>query len=317
MRKALLLISVLACVMPAAKTKKSSPAVDTKSGLDKATLETYFRHLEAWGPQIGIQIGDPKPSSLPGFLEVNVHAFVGNESQDEVVYVSKDGQTIVRGRMMVYNVLQNPFKADLEKLKTDATPSFGTPGAPVTVVVFSDFQCPYCKEEAKVLRDNIVKTFPTQVQVYFKDLPLNDHNWAKPAAIAGRCLFRQNPTAFWAYHDWIFEHQNEMNPGNLKSKIMEFAKTKDKEIDGLQLDRCIDGKATEAEVNQSMAEAAALKVTSTPSLFVNGRLRPGALPWPLLQRVLEYEVEYQKTHGSNESCCEVKPSKLSTGTTQN
>ena len=72
------------------------------------------------------------------------------------------------------------------------------------------------------------------MRVYFKDMPLEQiHPWAKPAAIAGRCIFKQNPAAFWEYHDWIYEHQSEMNAENLRAKIMEFAQGK--EIDALQL----------------------------------------------------------------------------------
>ena len=62
--------------------------------------------------------------------------------------------------------------------------------------------------------------FPTQVRVYFKDFPLEPiHPWAKPAAIAGRCVFRQKPAAFWDFHDWIFEHQGEITVENLKDKV--------------------------------------------------------------------------------------------------
>src|SRR6266550_8429050 len=159
----------------------AQPADTKKSALDKPTLEAYVRHLFVWGPQIKVEISNAKPSPLPGLMEVTVHASAGNAAQDEVFYISKDGQTLVRGSM--FDVKDNPFKADLDKLKTDLQPSFGTPGAPVVLVLFSDFQCPFCKEEAKVLRTNLVSAYPKQVRVYFKDLPLDQiHPWGKPAA---------------------------------------------------------------------------------------------------------------------------------------
>ena len=81
------------------------------------------------------------------------------------------------------------------------------------IVEFSDFQCPYCKEEAKMLRQNLIQTYPKQVRLYFKDFPLeNMHPWAKAAAIAGRCVFQQKTDAFWEYHDWIFAHQDGSPP---------------------------------------------------------------------------------------------------------
>ncbi|MGH9662056.1 MAG: thioredoxin domain-containing protein, partial [Bryobacteraceae bacterium] len=267
-------------------------------------LEAYIRHLFVWGPQIKVEIDDPKPSPLPGFLEVGVHASAGAARQDESFYVSKDGQKIFRAS--IYDVTQNPFKSDLDKLKTEFQPSFGTPGAPVVLVVFSDYQCPYCRQEAKMLRDNVLASYPKHVRVYFKDLPIDQiHNWARPAAIAGRCVFRQNPAAFWDYHDWIFDKQAEITAENLKPKILEFAQGK--EIDTLQLGRCMDTKATESEVEKSIAESRALRVMATPTLFVNGRRVPNQ-GWPELKQVIDFEIEYQKTaKNAGEDCgCETK-----------
>jgi len=292
---------LLMCVLlPVAR-----PADTKKSALDKATLEAYVRHLSVWGPQIKVEIGDPKPSPLPGMLEVNVHASAGNASQDQLFYVSKDGQKMVLGN--VYDVKENPFKADLDKLKTDLQPSFGTPGAPVVLVLFSDFQCPFCKEEAKVLRTNLLSTYPKQVRLYFKDMPLDQiHPWAKAAAIAGRCVFKQSPTAFWDYHDWIYEHQGEITKENLREKVLEFAKGK--QLDALQLGRCMDTRATEAEVDKSVNEAHELHVASTPTLFVNGRRLPSQVAWPDLRMIIDQEIEYQKTaKNAGEDCgCELK-----------
>jgi protein-disulfide isomerase len=300
-----------ALVLIAQQPKKSAalakPAAvaPKKSALDKATFEAYVRHLYVWSPQIKVEIDDPKPSAAPGFFEINVHASAGAARQDELFYVSKDGQKILRGAM--YDVANNPFKPDLDKLKTEFQPSFGTPGAPVVLVVFSDFQCPYCREEAKLLRTNLPTAYPKQVRLYFKDYPLEQiHVWSKPAAIAGRCIFRQNPAAFWDYHDWMFEHQTEITAENLKAKVLEFAKGK--EIDTLQLTRCMETKATEAEVAKSVAEAQSLKITGTPALFVNGRRIPNGIGWPELRQVIDYEIEYQKTaKNAGEDCgCEVK-----------
>ncbi|HLK47289.1 MAG TPA: thioredoxin domain-containing protein [Bryobacteraceae bacterium] len=277
-----------------------------KSALDKATLEAYVRHVFVWNAQVKVEIGDPKPSELPGFSKVAVHATQGQASADETLYVSKDGQKIIRGS--VFDVAQNPFKPELDKLHTDLQPSMGTPGAPVVIVEFSDFQCPYCKEEAKALRANLLATYPKEVRLYFKDLPLAQiHPWAMPAAIAGRCIFRQNPGAFWDYHDWIYEAQTDVTAENLKSKVLEYVKGK--QIDPLQLEHCMDGKEMQAEIDKSIAEAKALGVGGTPTLFVNGRLLTGAsAQWASLRAVIDYEIEYQKTaKNAGEDCgCELK-----------
>ena len=299
--------TILFAVLVTAALWSAEKAPAKKSALDKATLEAYVRHLFVWSPQIKVEIGEPKASPLLGFEEVKVHASAGEATADETLYISKDGQKILRGN--VFDVKQNPFKGQLDKLHTELQPSFGTPGAPVVVVLFSDFECPYCKEEAKSLRSNLLATYPKEVRLYFKDLPLIQiHPWAMPASLAGRCIFRQNPGAFWEYHDWIYEHQGEINADNLKSKILEFAKGV-KDIDTMQLERCMDSKATAAEIEKSVAEAKALGVSATPTLFVNGRQLVGQqATWANLRPVIDYEIEYQKTaKNAGEDCgCEVK-----------
>ncbi|MFN7995502.1 MAG: DsbA family protein [Bryobacteraceae bacterium] len=283
----------------------SPAAEDTKTAWDKPTFEAYVRHLNVWGPQIKVEISDPKPSPMPGFQEVTVHASAGNASADFPYYVSKDGKKIVQGN--VYDISNNPFKNDLDKLKTDLQPSFGTPGATVVIVEFSDFECPMCKEEAKMLRDNLLSTYPKQVRFYFMEFPLDQiHPWARAAAIAGRCVFRQNAGGFWDFHDWIFAHQDEIKPDNLKDKVLEFAKGK--EIDPLQLTRCMDNKESEAEVNKAQALGKEVQVNATPTLFINGRRLVGRADWPTIRNIIDYEIEYQKTaHNAGEDCgCEVK-----------
>ncbi len=189
-----------------------SQSVPKKSALDKATLEVYVRHLFVMDQRVTVQVLDPKPSTdLPGFQEVTVHMTAGNQSQDAKFLVSKDGQKILQAN--VYDINNNPFKRDLDKLKTELEPNLGTPGAPVVLVEFSDFQCPYCKEEATMLRQNLLTAYPKQVRLYFKTFPLESlHPWAKSAAIASRCVYRQQPGAFWDFHDWIFAHQAEITP---------------------------------------------------------------------------------------------------------
>ena len=277
-----------------------------KSALDKAVLEAYIRHLYVMKPDVKMQIGDPKPSQVEGFLEVVAHASLGDASQDFPFLVTKDGSKILQAA--VYDVNSNPFKADLDKLKTEFQPSLGTPGAPVVLVAFSDFECPVCKTEVAMLRQNLLSAYPTQVRLYFKDFPLDSiHQWARPAAIAGRCVFRQNSSAFWSYSDWIYAHQAEITAPTLKDKTMEWAKG-EKDIDVLQLGRCMDTKATEAEVDKNVAEGRALDINATPTLFVNGRRIAQSIDWTSLRNIIDYEIEYQKTaKNAGEDCgCELK-----------
>ena len=276
-----------------------------KPGVDRVALEAYVRHLLAVIPEVQVKIDDPKPSPVPNLEQVDVHFIYGARTQDETFYVTKDGHRIIRG--YIYDLAQNPFKEDLDKLKTSLSPSFGAAGAPVVLVLFSDFECPNCKEEAKTLRQNLPAAFPKDVRVYFKDFPIEQiHPWAKPAAMAGQCVFRENPAAFWQFHDWIYEHQSEITPDNLKAKVLEFAQTV-KDLDGMQLGRCIDSKATEADVDASIAQGKSLKIDATPTMFLNGRRLIGNYPWQNLQQIINGELNYQKTaKNAGEKCCELK-----------
>jgi protein-disulfide isomerase len=307
------LTALCLCLLPAifAQEKPKSTPV---TAMDKTQLEAYVRHLLAVIPEVDIKIDDPKPSPTSDLLQVDVHFSYQGRTQDETFYLTKNGQNVIRG--VVYNFAENPFKEDLDKLNTKGAPSFGGANAPVTVVEFGDFECPNCKEEAKTLRDHLPKEYADRVRVFFKDFPLEQiHPWAKAAAIAGRCIYQQNAAGFWNFHDWIYEHQTEIQPDTLKTKVMDFAKTA-QDLDGLQLGRCMDTKATEAEVDATIAEARALHVDATPTVFLNGRRLVGNYPWSNIEQILDGELNYQKTAPSarppaDDKCCEIKiPSPL-------
>ncbi|MGA2216436.1 MAG: thioredoxin domain-containing protein, partial [Bryobacteraceae bacterium] len=208
--------------------------------------------------------------------------------RDELYYVSADGQAIVRGD--VFDLGKQPFQANLDKLTLADQPSFGPADAPVTIVEFGDFECPDCKLEAPILRHDLTAESGGKVRVVFKNYPLDSvHPWARAAAIAGRCVYRQDQPAFWKFYDWIYDHQEEITGDNLKTKVVAWAA--ENGVDATQLGRCIDTRASEPEVDRSIAEARALGVSGTPTLFINGR-KIGGLMWPDLQMVIKKELDY-------------------------
>jgi protein-disulfide isomerase len=285
----------LAASLAAAQTAIPAGA---KSALDKKTFETYLRHLNMWGPQITVEISDPKPSpSLPGFQDVPVKASLGPRSIEYTYQVSKDGQNIVQGN--IYNIQQNPFRDELALLDKTGAPRLGPAQAAGEIVLFSDFQCTYCKELAKTIQQSAMKEYGGKVRVYFRDLPLEAiHPWARPAAIAGRCVYQQNESAFWKFHDWMFEQQSSISPENVKARVMEWVAKNG--LDPLRLGPCLESKEAAAEVDRSIEQGRALKVGSTPTMFVNGRRLAGNVEWPNLKAVIDAEIAY------SESCCSVE-----------
>jgi protein-disulfide isomerase len=174
------------------------------------------------------------------------------------------------------------------------------------MIVFSDFECPYCRELAKTLRDNIPQKYPTDVRVVFKDFPIDSiHKWARAASEAAHCLASQKPGAFWAFHDWIFEHQQEINETNVRDRVLGFAKQQN--LDVPQVSSCLANHATAQEIDRNQQIGAALQISQTPTIFVNGRTVSGAVPWQTLDNIIKMELNRPKeiAAGSAEKCCEI------------
>ena len=284
----------LASLLPAALVMLPMFAQTTatpSAAIDKAAIEAYLRHAELWVPQVTVKIDDPKPSAyLPGFSELAVHLSYQGQSKDEHYYVSQNGQSIIKGE--VYNLGKSPFQSNLDQIKLDAQPNYGKAGAPVTIVVYGDFECPVCKVEADVMRKNLVQNFPDKVHVYFKDFPLESiHPWARAASDAGRCVYKQDPQAFWKFHDWIYDNQEGITPDTLNAKVMTWAGTAG--VDSIQLGRCVEDKVADKEVAQNIAEGRAMGVSATPTVFINGRKFEGALEWPIMQQLVQLEIDHQ------------------------
>ncbi len=283
----------------------AAQAPPKKSALDKATLEIYVRHLVPYPAAVKVEIGDPMPSKLQGFSQIRVLASMGGRFKEHLFEVSGDGQRFFEAE--VYEVAKDPFAETAAKLKTEFQPSLGTAGAPITLVLFSDFQCQYCREQSRLLRENLLKTYPKEVRLFFKDFPLEQiHPWAKPAAIASRCVARQSPTGFWDFHDFVFDKQADFTPANLKEKSVAWVTSHG--LNAAQFTSCFDTKATEKEVDRNLVDGRAVGVNSTPMLFVNGRRLSGVLEWTSLKALIDLELDYQKSNGSAaaEACCTVE-----------
>ena len=140
----------------------------------------------------------------------------------------------------------------------------------------------------------------------FKDFPIESiHPWAHAAAEASQCFGSQNPEAFWAFHDWVFAHQKEITTDNLREKVV--ALGKEKALDATKLGSCLDTHATAERVNESIKAGQRLQIQQTPTVFINGRMEPEAVPWPALDAVIQLELGRPVTipGPAASACCEV------------
>ncbi len=306
MLRMFLLAGVSVCAIFAAAT--AAPK------LDKPRLATYMRYIEGYTAGVTLAIDDPTPSAYPGFSRVIVHLSMDTRKVgDRLYYVSSDGERFFSG--LLWDLNQNPFLDNLQHLPAGG-PSFGPANAKVTIVVFSDFQCPYCREFASTVRDNVPKKYPNDVRVVFEDFPIAViHPWAQAAAEAGHCLSDRKAAAFWAFHDWIFQHQGDVNDvyqhqqatfgKYLRDKTLAIAK--EQNVDAAAVGTCIDTHASAPAIEQSVSAGRELQIQQTPTSFINGRMVPGALPWTNLDAVIQLELNRPKEipGPAAPKCCEV------------
>ena len=252
------------------------------------SVEAYLRNLYAFGPNVQLTVSVPKESEVPGLLETTVDLKDGENSQSAKFYLSKDGKYLVRGE--ISDLSKDPLADARARIQMNDAPSLGDPKAPVTLVEFSDFQCPVCRSLHDVLR-SMLPNYP-QVRVVFKDFPLESlHPWARTAALAGRCAYQQDPKAFWKVYDAIYDQQEVISSANAWSKMADFAAASGLNPDTFKA--CMASPEAAAAVDASRANGQQLEVNSTPTIFVNGRRLVGGDP-RLLEQYIRYELALRK-----------------------
>ena len=218
-----------------------------------------------------VDTGTFKESQLKGFKG---GSFVMGGSQQVPVYISDNGQYLVLGTEIMDSTI-DPHQEIMEKISLKDVPVKGNKDAEVIVVEYSDFQCPFCKRGKDMLPD-ILKSYEGKINVSFKQLPLRNHNWAMPAAIASVCAYQQGNDKFWEMHDKLFDNQKQITLENSEQKFNQFAK--EIGLDTKKFDACLDSPEVKAKVEKDVAEATSIGVQSTPTFVVNGMIVPGANP---------------------------------------
>ena len=161
-------------------------------------------------------------------------------------------------------------------------PVLGGATAPVTLVEFSDFQCPFCARVMPTLK-KVKETYGDRVRIVWKDFPLTQiHPQAFRAAEAGQCAREQGK--FWELHDVLFANQAALQPDDLKKHAAAVG------LDLTKFNACFDASKYGERVQQQMSTGAQLGVGSTPSIFINGRLVAGAQPYDVFAGIIDEEL---------------------------
>jgi protein-disulfide isomerase len=173
----------------------------------------------------------------------------------------------------------DPYRVDLD---TEGHPSMGLGDAPITIVEFSDFECPFCRHALPALKQ-IDEAYGDKILLVFRQFPLNNiHPRAQKAAEASLCAHEQGE--FWTMHDLLFAEPVELEVASLKAKAAGLG------MDTGAFNSCLDSGKNADEVHQDIQAGVVVGVTGTPAIFINGRIVTGAQPFETYAEIIDDEL---------------------------
>ena len=258
----------------------------------KDTVNAYMHRMFGYDPSVKWTILSIADSEVPDMALVILRVGEG-EGRLTQLFISQDGRHAIVGEALPFGA--DPFAYDRARLAREAKgPSIGDARAPVTIVEFSDLQCPHCKASQAVI-DRLIADVPS-ARLVFQHFPLEAfHPWAFKAASFAQCVAQRKPRSFWTFIRSVYDNQLDITEANAGDKFKEMVKASGLDPDAVA--RCTDSDVTKAEIRASMELGKAMGITGTPTLFVNGRKIQslGQIPYESLKKLVEFEAaESQK-----------------------
>lgn len=293
MQRQLAPIVLLFATLTFAQQKPAAPAhaaaakpASTAGMPSEETVNGFMQQTFGYQPEFTWKIVSIKPTAAEGLSEVQLILTTPQGPQSARFYVTADGKHAVAGELMPFGI--KPFAATAKEVEKGMTgPSRGPADAPVTIVEFSDLQCPHCKDAQPTL-DKLVSE-DKNVRVVFQSFPLPGHDWAAKAAAYADCVSRSSSDDFFKFVDSVFETQSDINAGNADEKLTALA---DKAgVKGSDIAACAAKPETTARVEKSQALGKSLDVNSTPTMFINGRKVGGGLDYDTLKKIVDFAAK--------------------------
>lgn len=287
-RKLLILMLLLGATLVSAQqkpathhTSSASPAATNLPS--EATINAFLKQMFGYQDDLSWKIQHIKPSPAGGLSEVDVLMQSPKGAQDLKFYVTEDGHHAIAGDLMPFGT--HPFEAKQKQLQSQAFgPAQGPASSPVTVVEFSDLQCPHCKAEQPNLQKLL--TEDKNVRLVFQNFPLPAHDWARKAAEYADCIGRTSNEAFWKFIQGVYDSQSDITAANADEKLTALA---DKAgAKGSEVAACAAKPETATRVQRSEALGKELGVNATPTMFINGREVPGGIPYEVLKKLVDF-----------------------------
>jgi protein-disulfide isomerase len=276
---------------PAPAPKKDAvgkPALADATLPSKDEVEAALKRTFGYDPSITWEIYDIRPSIIPGVPEVLVSV---NKQAPSHIYMSPDRENAIIGNLIPFG--SNPFAPARAKLQAADGPAKGPQTPVISIIEFSDLECPHCKAAQPVL-EKLATDFP-QVRYVFQQFPLpaSLHPWAMKAAEYSDCAAHaDNKEAFWKYADSIFENQGGIALATADDKLKELATAAG--LNAQQIAACATAPATDARIKKSMDLGQALEVNETPTVFINGRRVQSiaSIPYEQLKGLVQFEIDH-------------------------
>lgn len=167
------------------------------------------------------------------------------------------------------------------KVADAGRPTRGVEAAPIEIIEFSDFQCPFCLRAFPTVTQ-VLKTYANKIRLVYRHYPLPNHPNARPAAEASACAAEQGK--FWQYHDRLFENQAKLTDADLKQHATAVG------LDATRFNECFDSHKFASDVDDDLEAGEAAGVNGTPAFFINGRVLNGAQPFEAFKRIIDEEL---------------------------
>jgi protein-disulfide isomerase len=288
------LLALLALlVAPACSKQGAAPGGKTTAQADMAkTVELAKKSIEKFrfsmqaSPKTKIEVLDARPSKVPGFARLKLRVSKDNRSAIRLVMVTTDLRYVVRGEIIHLGEVPR-LRVDLENVHLKDAPTRGNPAAPVTIVEYADFQCPYCRAMEPVVT-RALHEYEGQVKFVFRHYPIRSHVWAYDAALLSECARRQKPELFWKLHDFYYKTEG-LTLDNILAKTQEQLKPAKIDID--KFNKCYLEKEPDSVLNASVAEAKIIGVRGTPAFLVDDVFLSGTQPYALLSSIILEELK--------------------------
>jgi protein-disulfide isomerase len=274
--------------------KPASPAAHKAAASATAGLPSdeavngFMQATFGYEPEVSWKVADIRPSKAQGLAQVTVILTTPQGQQQQQFYVSPDGSHAVVGEIIPFG--PHPFAPARKELEARAKgPARGPADAAVTIVEFSDMQCPHCKAAQPVLEKLL--TEEPKVKLIYQNFPLPMHDWAAKGAAYSECVGGRSKEGFWKFVQSVYDAQSDITASSADEKLTALADQAG--VKGSEIAACAAEDVTVGRVQGSYALGQSLEVNSTPTLFINGRriADVGNVPYDVLKRLVEFAAK--------------------------